>query len=260
MLDAAKLTNIARKNAGWRVLTLEECASTNDVAVELLATDGEAHGTVVFAEHQTAGRGRRGHVWHSRAGLGLLFSVALKASPSPPAPALVAAAAAAIRNASLQITGAAARIKWPNDLYIYQKKFAGILVEARLAGESANIVIGAGVNLNHDPNIDFAPEIRNIATSLKHESNVDVDRYPFANCVLDFLDLYLSEILIGKYDQIEKEFMNGLGLANQQIEVELLSGGRVQGSLVSFDCIRGVEIAGPAGSSWIRAELIAHIY
>lgn len=135
-----------------------EVDSTQRVAKDLAAA-GAPHGTVVVAEAQTAGRGRRGRIWSSPPGQNLLFSVVLR--PDVPA-----------REVAMLTLGAAAglavafdvRVKWPNDLVDRDgHKLAGLLGEVELDGDRVRfVVLGVGLNVNQ---VDFPPELPN-ATSL----------------------------------------------------------------------------------------------
>lgn len=119
-----------------------ELDSTNRLAVDL-ARAGASDGVVVGADHQTAGRGRRGRTWESRPGASLLVSVVLR-----PAPALVTlAAGVAAAEACAAVAGAAVELKWPNDLLLGGAKLGGILSE--LVGDAA--VVGLGLNLAWAP-------------------------------------------------------------------------------------------------------------
>ncbi len=128
------------------------CASTNDeVAARALA--GCEEGLLVVAEGQTGGRGRRGRVWHSRAGENLTFSLLLRPTLSarPAAPTTLVAGAALAR--SLSALGFAPRLKWPNDVLLDAadglRKVAGILTEmASEAGRVRHLVLGVGINVN----------------------------------------------------------------------------------------------------------------
>ena len=127
--------------------------STNDEAKRLAAA-GCAHGTVIWADEQTAGRGRFDRPWHSPPG-NLLFSVVLR----PPVPAsraaelgFVAAVATADCVAGLLPAGDPVGLKWPNDVQVDGAKIAGILPEARsLEGKLDWAVLGVGLNLSHAP-------------------------------------------------------------------------------------------------------------
>ncbi len=119
-----------------------ELDSTNRLAADLVRA-GAPDGVVVGADHQTAGRGRRGRTWDSRPGASLLVSVILR-----PAPALVTlAAGVAAAEACEAVAGVAVGLKWPNDLLLDGAKLGGILSE--LVGDAA--VVGLGLNLAWAP-------------------------------------------------------------------------------------------------------------
>jgi BirA family biotin operon repressor/biotin-[acetyl-CoA-carboxylase] ligase len=119
-----------------------EIDSTNRFAADA-ARAGAADGLVVGADHQTAGRGRRGRTWESPAGSGLLVSLVLR--PVPPLVTLAAGLAAA--EACEQVAGVATTLKWPNDVLLDGRKVGGILSE--LVGDAA--VVGLGLNLTWAP-------------------------------------------------------------------------------------------------------------
>lgn len=165
--------------------------STNDEALAL-AREGAAHGTVVVAEEQTAGRGRRGREWSSPAGVNLYLSVVLR-PPLPPhrAPELVSVVAIAGAE-TLRAFGAEAGIKWPNDLQIGGKKVAGILTELSATSQRVVFVVaGIGFNLNASPS-DFPPELRSLATSLSIETGEVTSRSRFAATFLNHLETWLD--------------------------------------------------------------------
>ena len=119
-----------------------EVDSTNRLAADL-ARAGAPDGVVVGADHQTAGRGRRGRTWDSRPGASLLVSVILR-----PAPALVTlAAGVAAAEACEAVAGVRVGLKWPNDLLLDGAKLGGVLCE--LVGDAA--VVGLGMNLAWAP-------------------------------------------------------------------------------------------------------------
>jgi len=132
------------------MLQYDRIGSTNDVAKEL-GRIGRADGTVVFAREQTAGRGRRGRVWHSPPG-NLYVSLLLRPdAPAPRAAQLGFVAALGLGDAVLDIAGKAIdpRYKWPNDVLVRGRKLAGILLESETGadGRLDFVVIGVGVNI-----------------------------------------------------------------------------------------------------------------
>jgi len=145
----------------------QSAGSTNDVA-RALAEAGAPAGTAVLAEEQVAGRGRGGKGWQSPPGLGVWLSVVLRpASLAAPGllPILVGLAAAEALDAFVRPARVA--IKWPNDLQLAGRKLAGILCEGSWdAGVPGHVVAGIGINVLHSVD-DFAPELRESATSLR---------------------------------------------------------------------------------------------
>ncbi len=147
----------------FRLLIRESVESTND-EIRALALAGAADGLIILAERQTAGRGRRGAAWFSPVGESLAFSILLHPSESKALwPRLALAAGLAVAEA-VESFGPATGIKWPNDVWIGQRKAAGILVEAG----TDFAIVGIGVNVN---TTDFPPEVAEIATSMKIEAS-----------------------------------------------------------------------------------------
>lgn len=143
-------------------------ASTNQIAMGL-GQQGAPRGTVVIAEEQTAGRGRLGRSWYSEKASGIYASVLLR-PPMPPAAAalLTLAAGLATWHAVTEQTGLAPDIRWPNDLLLNGRKFAGILTEMQAEPDRIQfVVVGMGINVNHER---FPAELGSVATSLRLES------------------------------------------------------------------------------------------
>lgn len=143
------------------VYLFDEIDSTNLYARKL-AEEKTPAGTLVIADHQSAGRGRRGHSFYSPARSGLYFSAVIY--PETDDRTLISritpAAAVAAAEAIAEVTGIEPGIKWVNDLYLDGRKIAGILCEAVRPGA---VIIGIGINCRHVP---FPDEIKNIAGSL----------------------------------------------------------------------------------------------
>ncbi len=168
MFDIGEFHRIAPKWAR-QLHYHEELVSTNDEA-RRLAEQGAAHGTVVLADFQTAGRGRRGTVWSSDPGDGLLFSVVLR--PDYPRRfwyRLALASGLGVVNALRDEWDIPAEIKWPNDIYIQGKKCAGILVES----QDGFVIVGVGLN------VFSAPEALE-STSLNAHLGVGVTQVPLS--------------------------------------------------------------------------------
>ena len=145
---------------------LNETDSTN-TQCKLLAKNGAPHGTVVFAKHQTAGRGRLGRSFFSPDNAGLYCSVLIREGINMEHIGLVTpCAAVAAARAVEKLSGAKADIKWVNDIYICGKKVCGILTEASLPDF---LVIGIGINLRSVKNT-FPDELLDIVTSIEDET------------------------------------------------------------------------------------------
>lgn len=163
-------------------------ASTNDRALAL-AQAGAAHGTLVTADEQTAGRGRMGRSWDSPLGAGIYASVVLRPGGDAGLGALGLAVGVGIRRG---LAGFADGIglKWPNDLLARGRKLAGILCEARWNGSRAEIVAGFGIDVGARA---WPPELAGVAISLAEL--VDDAVAPGRGAVLDAVLLALEAVL-----------------------------------------------------------------
>ena len=163
--------------------------STNTRAKEM-AAQGAAHGTVLIAGHQTAGRGRLGRSFQSPAGLGVYMSVILRPHcPPEKLMHLTCAAAVAMCDAVEQAAGIRPGIKWTNDLVLGNRKIAGILTEMALDAKTGLVdyaVVGIGINCRQQPQ-DFPEEIRGFAGSLSMALGRNIDTATVAAAMIDAL-------------------------------------------------------------------------
>ena len=159
-----------------KIILLEETDSTNRIAKEL-ARGGEAEGTMIAANVQSAGRGRLGRSFYSPAGSGIYTSMILRPSLLPEqALRITSCAAVAVARAIEKVTGVSTQIKWVNDVYLNGKKVCGILTEAAFGGDGTRMeyaVLGIGVNVC---SMQFPEELAQIATSLENETGQRIDR------------------------------------------------------------------------------------
>ena len=179
---------IGRAVIGREIIVLEQTDSTND-AILRFAKANPREGLVVFAEHQTAGRGRRGNRWESATGKGLWFSILLRPEIDlANSPQLTAWAAEGVSGAIRNEFSLTPTIKLPNDVQIDGCKVAGVLVEMRAQKQAAHLAIaGIGVNINQSRE-DFPKELQSSATSLAMALGKPVDRQKFAIALLRNLD------------------------------------------------------------------------
>jgi BirA family biotin operon repressor/biotin-[acetyl-CoA-carboxylase] ligase len=176
------------------IVVFTETDSTNDLGMQR-GRQGGAGGLAIFAERQTAGRGRFGRPWASASHRGLWFSLLLRpALPLPLWPRLTTWAAVALADAIENALGVAPAIKWPNDVHLGGKKVAGILAESGTDSSGEPFaVVGIGVNVNHEPE-DFPSELHVKASSLRMATNRLVDRPALATGLLRALDARFPEL------------------------------------------------------------------
>jgi BirA family transcriptional regulator, biotin operon repressor / biotin---[acetyl-CoA-carboxylase] ligase len=209
-----------------RTLYFTTIGSTNDVAASLGADPG-SEGTVVIADAQTAGRGRRGRTWFSPPASGLYVSVVLapgrsKVDAARATMLLTLAAGVALAEGIERATGLSPGIKWPNDLLVGRRKLAGILAEtvaaedprrpagtrdgvteSRLPGratrEPIHVVLGYGINVGP---MAYPPELGDRATSLETELGRIVDRTLVCVETLVALAGRYQDLIDGRFDAI----------------------------------------------------------
>lgn len=182
--------NLKTKFIGKNVLHFETIDSTNNYAKKI--GNELIDGSVIISEEQTKGKGRLGRVWESKAGEGIWMSIILKPNIIPnKAPFITLIAGASIVKA-LNILGVDAKIKWPNDITINNKKLSGILTELSAEIERVNyIVVGIGMNVK---DTDFEEELKDKATSL-YKENYNLSRVDIVKEILcQFEKLYLDYI------------------------------------------------------------------
>ncbi len=147
----------------------------------VLAESGAVDGTVVVADTQTAGRGRRGRVWKDTPRASVLMSMIVRSSlPVAKLPTLSIAAGVAVAEALRHCAGIEARLKWPNDVLVEGRKIAGILLERH--GDA--VIVGIGINVTRDA---VPPEFAASATSIAdaHTDHVIIDRDAVLAAVVD---------------------------------------------------------------------------
>jgi BirA family transcriptional regulator, biotin operon repressor / biotin---[acetyl-CoA-carboxylase] ligase len=178
----------------WRpqIETVTSTASTNTDAFQRGSRD-EAGPLVIFAEHQTAGRGRLGRSWESAPGEGLWLSFLLR----PNSPLLIwhritTLAALAVAESVESVAGVSAGIKWPNDVLVNDRKVAGILAETGTSPINGPfVVVGIGINVNQT---EFPVEIAHTAGSLRQVSGRTVNRGELAGRLIDNFGRWLQAL------------------------------------------------------------------
>mgnify|MGYP006281276969 CR=1 FL=1 len=195
-----------------------ECIGSTNKKAKEVANEGDcSDGTMIIADEQKKGSGRRGRNWYSPPGTGLWFSLLLKPDFTPEkAPFLTITASLAVHQALTEM-GFSPRLKWPNDVLINNKKICGILSE--LSAELGYIkyaVVGIGINVNQQ---QFPEEISEIATSLYQVKERKVNRKELLQNILKFFEQYYKLLTADKEDVLLNQWRDKLAIVGKCIEI-----------------------------------------
>ena len=258
LLSGSRLTAaVVRPGGLWRqVRVVAETGSTN---ADLLAAAaaGEAGGSVLVAELQTAGRGRLGRAWASARGTALTFSVLLR--PALPVPLygwLPLLAGVAVAAAAREAGGVDARLKWPNDVLAGDGKLAGILAESR----DGAVVTGIGLNVSQRRADLPAPQ----ATSLLLAGNgKPVDRERVLAEVLSGLERWYTAWAGAGGDAdacgLRAEYLRLSATAGREVRVLLPGGRKLAGQAATVDRLGRLVVATAAGLTGVSAGDVVHV-
>lgn len=205
------------KWAGRNLVHYKETDSTN-VRAKAFGADG-VHGTLIYADSQTAGRGRRGRSWESEEADNIYMSLYLKPEFAPnQAPMLTLIMAYAVACALTNAYGIQSGIKWPNDLVLNKKKICGILTEMNLAGtDIEHVVIGVGINVG---NKCFPEELQETATSLWLETGKEFNREEIIAEIMNVFETeYEKFCKVGDLSIIQEEYNQILVNCGQEVRV-----------------------------------------
>jgi len=218
---------------GKSVFHYEEVASTQDIARKL-ARQGAEEGTVVIAEKQTGGRGRRGRHWASPDG-GLYLSIILRPNLEPArALRLPLVAGVAVAGAIKKVTTLQPRLKWPNDIFIAGKKVGGILTETSTKkGKIDHTVLGIGLNVNTARSL-FPPAIRETATSLAEESGRNIAPLELLQCLFDEFEALYVEFLASGFDKIREQWKAMSNTIGSRVKIDS-GGAEIEGEALDID-------------------------
>jgi BirA family biotin operon repressor/biotin-[acetyl-CoA-carboxylase] ligase len=209
-----------------RVVHFERVDSTQATAFAL-AADGAEDRTVVVADYQAAGRGRRGRTWEAASGQSLLSTILVRPRLAPAQwPAYSLATAVAVAETLARTAALAARLKWPNDVLIAGRKIAGILVESRSAGDATSAVVAVGVGVNVAQRA-FPAALAPRATSVAIEAGRVVAREAILATLLEAFDGWRARL-------------EGEGMA--PVRARWLALADTIGRRVSIDGVSGVAV------------------
>ena len=231
-------SNLDTNRIGKEIIFYKSTSSTNNIAAEYAKGGKKNDGLVVFAEHQTAGRGRRGNKWLDDKSKSLLCSVLLF-NPEIGPDMITFAAAVAVAETIDRCGKNEAKIKWPNDILLGCKKVAGILVEAFCEKSKKYYIVGIGINC-HQQTQDFPAELAEIATSIDIESGMVCDRNGLAKRLIVNFDHILT-VAAQNSDEIIEKWRGRNILLNRQITVEH-NGKQFTGNCIGIEPAKGLIV------------------
>ncbi len=236
---------------GKCLFTYRIIGSTNATA-KMLAETGAPDGSLLVAEEQRQGRGRFGNSWHSPAGGGIWASLILRPGIKPAQlGSLVLLASLSICLAIEERTGFKPRIKWPNDLYLNDRKLGGVLCEADWVGsELKYVILGFGVNVNIKR---FPAELENSATSLLLAAKgKKVYRIGLLAEIMDRLEEGYFQFLADGFASFLPRVQVRDYLRNRTVEIELDNSETVGGIARGIDERGALLLETPGGQRFVK--------
>lgn len=204
--------------AGRKIYYFDEIDSTNTRAKQL-GEKGAPHGTLVIAEGQSAGRGRRGRAWESPGGSSIYMSMLLRPEiPPAKAPMLTLVMGVSTAEGLGEYTGLDMQIKWPNDIILKGKKLAGTLTEMSTEIDCVNyVVMGTGINVNM---AQMPKELAEKATSLRAETGQIMRRSQIIASVMKrFEENYRLFVENGDLRQLQEKYNSLLITRNKEVRI-----------------------------------------
>lgn len=219
---------------GKVLLHFERLPSTNAYAQELLSKNRPSEGTVILADYQSAGRGQIGSTWEVAPGKNLTFSLILTPSflPAPRQFALSQAIALATRDFLSTLCSKQVFVKWPNDIYIEDKKVGGILIQNSLSGKKIqHSIIGIGLNINQS---QFDQKLSK-ASSLAIETGKSFALPQLLPSLLQYIEQRYLELRRGKLLKIQQDYLSHLFLYQKNALYREPGGVAFQGKIVGVN-------------------------
>lgn len=200
-----------------KLLVFETLDSTNSTAKDL-ARAGALEGTVVIARTQSHGRGRFDRRWTSPEG-GIYLSLIVRPNVASENVSLLSLVAALVVARTIDVFGVRARIKWPNDILVNNKKIAGILLESEIKGGKIEyVIIGIGINLNSDVS-QLPQDIRDQSTSMKSEKGISIDYHKFLTVLLHQFEFFYALFRKESYKKIIDEWKKNTDTLGHSVRI-----------------------------------------
>lgn len=223
----------------------EELTSSNDEAASAVYAEGD----VVWAERQTAGRGQRGHRWESEGGKNVTFTLVLE-------PRFLAAERQFLLSEAVTLGiadclaeyGIVAKVKWTNDIYIGDRKVAGMLIEHRLnGGRICRTLVGIGVNVNQT---EFDPALPN-PVSLAQAAGRCFDRRKLLDRLVACVTARYESVREGgaALEELQRDYNERLYRRGEEHWYALPDGSRFRGTIRGVEPTGALVVEGPSGES-----------
>lgn len=217
-------------------------SSTNDEALDPRYVEGD----VVWAEHQTAGRGQRGHTWIGGEGENLMFTMIFSPEFLPPVRQFFLSEAVALALVdAMRDYGIEARIKWTNDIYVGDRKLVGILIEHKLLmGRMARSIVGIGLNVNQ---MEFDASLPN-PVSMAQVMGQKFDRREVLGSVAEHLLARYERLREGDLEALRQEYCGRLYRLDEEHWFALPDGERFRGTIRGVDQSGGLLVEDRSGA------------
>ena len=200
---------------GQNLVTLKEVDSTNNYLKKILSNSKPVpEGTVIMAEAQYAGRGQHQNTWHAEPGKNLTFSLLLKPGFLTPSLQfdLTRAVSLGVYDALQPLLGNGLKIKWPNDLYYYDRKLGGMLIENMIqGGQIRNAIIGIGINVNQDN----YPQSAGNAISVKQILQSDYDLKNILAEICSHVEAWYLKLRAARIELVRNSYLSRLYRLNE---------------------------------------------
>ncbi|WP_159945633.1 MULTISPECIES: biotin--[acetyl-CoA-carboxylase] ligase [unclassified Nocardiopsis] len=268
-LDAAALDAVLARGMWHRVEVLPDAGSTNTELVGR-SREGAPHGSVLVAEHQTAGRGRLGRGFTTPARAALTFSLLVRPGvPTARLGWLSALMGVAAVGAVRRVCGVKAALKWPNDVIVpgplragpgeTDGKLAGILAEADFSGPAPGVVVGIGVNVSQSR----AELPVDTAVSLSGEGSANLDRGALLAGILGEFEALYTVWTAARGDAeasgLAAAYRDTCTTIGRRVRVHLPGDQILEGTATGVDSDARLLVRGPEGERALSAGDVVHV-
>lgn len=248
MFRVTEFGKIRAGNFGTPFFYYEQCDSTNVIA-EKLARQDCPEGTIVLANEQTAGKGRKGNEWFSPPDKNLYFSIILRPEMDRLKYIPYIACLSVIR--AVLESGIYGDLKWPNDVVVNERKLCGFLVQTAIEEQELQFaVVGCGINVN---TTEFPESLRSIATSVALETGRAEDRERLLASVLLELEKLYEKIKTAEWEEFAREVEEASSYI-RDCPVKVIQDGRtIEGTTQGLDALGGLKLLTAKGEETVYA-------